>query len=680
MSKLYNPGREKRLRVDSEVLGQTQPWVVVHRRLEYPGEVVVAEAVNPEWGQPLEGDVCFRIIFYTVPRRIPAGQICDPRIAMAVPRRSTDPLRESLSREFQSIHEAKERYITGRDTDSQAIRISMEEREASVLGELARRETQSYSHGRIYTQSGLSIRPSDIFVEGSAESWVERLVEAVFLQAYPSLPFEYSEFPATLNSQEVGAIYRGLFQGDPEAMETAAAFGPALGMSARETPTLFDFSQCQVVGAIERELRTHGGEMSTSDLLRLMCVNYGLNHSLATLYLFAFVQRAQAEVELIPHHSLQFRQGGPFLSDRISWDLLQEVRFTHTIAEQISTLRSRVTVSWNSVLPYASLVVTGLGLSWDAAEIVEQERRFLSGLDEIGRRVENSREGLGAIETSLQDGAKSVMRSLDRLRLLCSTMSYREFHNVAVVSFGSPSSLMNTLGLFSRLEQLAALAPAITRVRRYLDEMTFGRDHQGLAMKRDHVVGRIGLDSLIGNPSLWNSVEESFHRLRREFAAVYLSHHTRYHREAAELISLLERLRPQVEALVRFNGVPEFGGPLGADVPGRFEDLMASVRRCKASEDELSLEAVPFCEECLLQLSEDLPRREAALVLNDTERAMRVYNRQLSSHGTRRILAHPTKEQLEKFINLVQVSDLSALANVLDKEVLEFLRSFVRNG
>ena len=59
---------------------------------------------------------------------------------------------------------------------------------------------------------------------------------------------------------------------------------------------------------------------------------------------------------------------------------------------------------------------------------------------------------------------------------------------------------------------------------------------------------------------------------------------------------------------------------------------------------------------------------------------MREYNRRLGSYGVRQILAHPSKEQLDKFINLVQVADPSALANVLDDEVVEFLRQFMRSS
>ena len=68
------------------------------------------------------------------------------------------------------------------------------------------------------------------------------------------------------------------------------------------------------------------------------------------------------------------------------------------------------------------------------------------------------------------------------------------------------------------------------------------------------------------------------------------------------------------------------------------------------------------------------------MLFGAVERAMHEYNRRLGSYGVRQILAHPSREQLDKFINLVQVADPSALANVLDDEVVEFLRQFMRGS
>ena len=44
------------------------------------------------------------------------------------------------------------------------------------------------------------------------------------------------------------------------------------------------------------------------------------------------------------------------------------------------------------------------------------------------------------------------------------------------------------------------------------------------------------------------------------------------------------------------------------------------------------------------------------------------------------MIAHPTKEQLDRFVGLVQVADPSALANVLDDAVVDFLREFLRQS
>ena len=676
----YTPSDTGDLRFDREVYGQPQSWTVTYRRLEYPGEVIVAETVNPEWGMPLVGDACFRVVFYTVPRRITAGQIQDPRIAMAVPRRSRDPARESLSHEIRAIQEARERYVTRQDPETRAVSVSMEEREASLVGELARQEALSYSQGRVYTQTGLTISPAEVFGEASVRSWVDRLVGELFLQAFPSLPLDHGEFPAAVTSEVVQAVFRGLFQGDRDDRKTAAAFGPALGLSTQSAPGTLDTKTCRVVSIIEAEMGSRGGEMESHGLLTLLCSKHGLNRGLATLYLLAFVLQARGEVTLKPDHSVRTRNDEHFLSDRITWDLVTEVRFTHTLADDLQTLRARPVAEWNAVVPYASILVDGLHLTRDPAEIEQMELLLADALVELGRRLEDSRRIVARLLVDLEESAETALGALDRLEVLCAALGYREFHSHAVNSGDGPSGLREALDIYQRLERLSDLALEIARTRTYVDEMTFGRGHRELELKRDSTLARIWGDSLIANPALWRSMEESFRQLIREYSAEYLSHHARYHEASVALISSLESRRAQVEALSRFNEVPEFGGPLSAELPERYRELIASTRTCTTREEDISLDEAPLCRDCLLPLDEDLSRRDATLVLAALESAMTEYNRRLSSEGVRRILADPTTEQLGKFINLVQVSDLSALANVLDGDVLDFLRRFVRHS
>lgn len=130
-------------------------------------------------------------------------------------------------------------------------------------------------------------------------------------------------------------------------------------------------------------------------------------------------------------------------------------------------------------------------------------------------------------------------------------------------------------------------------------------------------------------------------------------------------------------ALEKFNSISEFGSPLGQELPEMFRAAAASLRSCPRAEADVSLEQAPYCDHCMLPLDETPPQRAVAAVVGGTEVAMREYNRRLSSSVVHRVLENPSKEQIEKLMDLIQVSNISSLSNVLDEEVLEFLRSLV---
>ena len=666
------------LRLDSDVLGQSQPWVVSHRGLEHRGEVIVAESVDPDWGQPLERDLSFRIVFLTVPRRVPPEQIRDPRIAMAVPGRTPGPTRQTLDRELRAIRETRARYVTA-EPGASALRASIEEREASLRGELARRDALAYSQGRVYTRPGITVQPAEVFVEEDASSWVNVLVDKVLSAAFPSLPFDHTTFPSPLTTARMASLYRGLFSGDPDAVDVARSYGPGLGLSRQEAPTTFDASNCVVVDIIRASLESRAGEMPAEEILRTLVMGHGLNHTLASLYLLAFVRQTRGEVGLNSGHSVRSVDGRPFPSNRISWDTAQQVAFTDALAGDLGEIRMRPEQTWNAVVPYAVMVVEDLQVTEESQE-PEQERRLLEALHSMSQRLEASRAGVTALGASLGHSPQGSLDTIDRLQVLCAADGYRSFHSVAQASFDGPRGLRDALDLYARIEQLADLVPAITRVRQYLDEMVFGTQHRALQLERDALVGMAGLDNLIVNPSIWRSVEDAFQGFRRRYTNAYLAHHNSYHYEASELRHRLDQAHPQVEALARFNQVSELGGPFETEVPGRFADLVDVIRECSAGEEGPSLDEAPYCQACMLELSEEVPGREAEQLLRALEKGMRAYNRQLSSRAVREILTHPTREQLDKLISLAQVSDLTALANVLDDEVLEFLRRFMAPG
>ena len=137
--------------LDRDAIGRPQPWVVTNLGLEYPGELVFAGVTDPALGQRLTGKLCFRVVIHTEPRRLSSVPIDDPRIAMCVPRRLTQPGRDGAGREIQAIRETRERYMAG----EYSLRWSMIEREVHSWRKLRpmRRKTTPSRKTRSSTRS-----------------------------------------------------------------------------------------------------------------------------------------------------------------------------------------------------------------------------------------------------------------------------------------------------------------------------------------------------------------------------------------------------------------------------------------------------------------------------------------------------------------------------------------------
>ena len=662
---------------DAEVTGQPQPWVLHHRGLEYRGEVIVAEALDPDWGRPLEGDLGFRVIFFTEPRRIASERIGDPRIAMAVPRRSLSVESQGVGSELSAVHEARERYTTAGDAVQTALRHSMEERASTLREELYRRYARSFSEGRIYTHQGIAGSPAEVFQEGSPELWVDRLTSTVLLLAFPELPIDYAGFPGTLTSETVSAIYRGLFQGSPEDLRAVRDFCPGLGLTRPEAPAEFDAAGCQVLSVIREELDRADGRTPSAGMVRTLTERYGVTDYLALLYLVAFVRQEQAEVEPDRDRPPQNRDGGTFQGDRLTSDLLPDVDLRFEPATTLGELRVDSPPTWESVLPYASIIAEGLGPATDDAEIVRQEGRLLGRLAEIRRLLAAARAVIDDITAELAESDTGLWEGLDHL---CGATGYLEFHVVIRADFRGPQRLRDAVNLLDRLARVTDRAPAVRTTRAYLGAMRFGPGQSALAVERDSLLVMADPNGLLLNPSTWDGIEERARQLIGRFVHVYATHHERYHEDVQALSNRLDEVRPQVAAVARFAKMSELGEPVGTGLPGLFDDLAGPLRRCHLPPEDLDLEDSPTCGTCRLSLDDEVPRRQAEAVFGAVASAMREYNRRLGSHAVRRVLAEPSREQTDRFVDLVRVADPSALANVLDDQVVDFLRQFIRTA
>jgi hypothetical protein len=98
-------------------LGEARPFTHDYHGLRYPGEVVRAETWSPRWGEPLRGEIFFRIILLRQRRGGLRPTIGDPRIVLCLPASGLSRRRGRLSGELAGVREAQARYSTLRSAE-----------------------------------------------------------------------------------------------------------------------------------------------------------------------------------------------------------------------------------------------------------------------------------------------------------------------------------------------------------------------------------------------------------------------------------------------------------------------------------------------------------------------------------------------------------------------------------
>ena len=294
-------------------LGEPRPLTVPHQGLQYRGEVVLSDHWDPAWGQPLEGDVYFRIILLRHRRQAPSSDIQDSRIAVCIPGRGPSRGRGHAGRELTALRETQALYITQRDPETAFIRSYLTRQREELEAPLVSEEAGRYASGHIESPTIFSEGIREFFTSPDPTTWFQMIAGALLSWAYPALPLESSLLSRPLTPEDIPRIYEAIFSPSTEDRAPLGEFGPALGLSKSQAPLTFDPGECQVFQQIRAELENRPGELLWKDIHPQLAHSSGLTSPLAILYLLAFVYYGQSKTELslAPDHHLTFRDGRP---------------------------------------------------------------------------------------------------------------------------------------------------------------------------------------------------------------------------------------------------------------------------------------------------------------------------------------------------------------------------------
>ncbi|MEK7874408.1 MAG: hypothetical protein AAB502_11205, partial [Chloroflexota bacterium] len=353
--------------------------------------------------------------------------------------------------------------------------------------------------------------------------------------------------------------------------------------------------------------------------------------------------------------------------ERIAWAMAERVLFS----------------AWQKALLYARALAPEMAPSVEGPE--EAEGPLARVLSRTAQRVHAARLALDRLARGMGQPAPPTLReSLQRLRDLSRARNSARFiqRARALEAAGASAEIVAAdVAALERVEQAGAFAEEAIAIRRYMSGATPGAEEE-MGVDRLSILEQLTVDNLVAHPHVWPSVRSLFDWFRSRYQAAYRERHRVHHRQLAALKRRLDDEERKAEALARLNTLRELGAPLGGGALRSYGVLRREVRPCPAWRGgKPDLERTPVCPACRMTLVSEPPDERVESAIHRMDEALAAQHRRLSAQAIRRILAPPRGgRRLEKFLQVVQASDLAALADVLDDALVSFLRRLLQDA
>jgi len=333
-------------------------------------------------------------------------------------------------------------------------------------------------------------------------------------------------------------------------------------------------------------------------------------------------------------------------------------------------LLAQALLAQRAAQPYLHSLAVALAAPADAAP----DAGLAELLPALSQALAEAREKAPRFPDLLADMPR-IASALESLTSLSEATTTAAFGEAASRLYSSPSELAEDIYLCRALTESSNEARKAARMRRFLIEAVVPESEPELAIDRTLALEELSFAILVAEPHRWAAVRGAFERFRHRYQSAYLRHHHRYWEASLTLHAQLMDLASHVQALRRLNTLGELGPPLGEEALAEYEQLPQSIGACLLS---ASLEREPGeaarCLACGISMNDEPSWEDVQRMRRRLERAINQQLQRLSSKAVSQILAVSGEARVEQFIQLVQASQARSLADVLDDELLGFLR------
>jgi hypothetical protein len=313
---------------------------------------------------------------------------------------------------------------------------------------------------------------------------------------------------------------------------------------------------------------------------------------------------------------------------------------------------------------YLNAIAIALGAPGPAKPATSERLEELRGLLEASSSIRFGRE------------AAEADAAITNVMELTSTAGPQELLACAERLYFSKQTLMEDIYLLRSLQQSPDEAKELLAMRRFLSGAQVPAEWEELAADRSLLAEELTFVALATEPQRFPLARAALERFRRRYVVAYREHHTRHWAEMARLHAALLDERAHAEALRRMNTLAELGPPMGVGALAAFEELLAAAAGCPLSagvEDVAVAEG--GCPNCHLSPDLSPPTQSVKEIIARIERACDKQVTRLSSHIVHLIIRGHGDARLQQLLTVLQASQLSSLRDIMDDEVLSYLRA-----
>lgn len=280
---------------------------------------------------------------------------------------------------------------------------------------------------------------------------------------------------------------------------------------------------------------------------------------------------------------------------------------------------------------------------------------------------------------SLPEDVQDRVRSrLDRLRAVASARKPATAISAATPLYPDLHTLIEDIFLARALSARRDDAVRILRMQAFVEDAPVpqGADRE-VFLDYTSLIDRISFATLVSDPRQLPALIVAFDLFKRGYAKLYAAHHAGFWKKMTKLNQLLDDARPEAEALHRLNSISELTPALAVDSLVEYGSLVDDRIGCRladAGADDLG--DGPVCSECGITLA-DTPDSRAKDVVKRIERGLAGQMKRLASEAVRQLLQRSDDPRIDRFLKIVQASQVATLPDVLDDQLTGYLRRFL---